>query len=428
MSAAQARVEPFRGFLFNPKIAGDLTKLVAPPYDLIGTERQNELYDRSPYNIIRLEYGREADRYSSAKTTLDQWIRTGVLSRPERASIYQYTQRFEHAGGRFTRTGYVLRFRLEEFGQGRVLPHERTFPAAKEDRLRLLTMIETNTSSIFGLYTGNHAELEQLGESVKARAPLFSVRDDLGIDNELRVIDGATEIATLQRALEKPLVLIADGHHRYETALNYQRARRAGEQASGTRPYDFTLMTLVSCNDPGLVILPTHRVVKALDPSALASFETRAKEIFEVTRISDSRELLANLARRGHGGLAVALKGAGNFLLALRDRAALDAALPDAPREVRELDVSILHALVFDRIFGIKADEVRKGGNIEYTIDSAGAYAAVAEGRADGAFLMNPPTIDDVERVSLAGATMPQKSTYFFPKLLTGLVMNPLCD
>ena len=428
MSAAPARVEPFRGLLFNPKIAGDPAKLVAPPYDLIGTERQNELYDRSPYNIIRLEYGREADRYGAAKTTLGQWMRAGALTRPERPAIYQYTQRFEHEGRHFTRTGYVLRFRLAEFGQGRVLPHERTFPAAKEDRLRLLTAIETNTSSIFGLYTGNHPELDSLGESVKARAPLFSVRDDLGIDNELREIDDLAEIATIQQALETPLVLIADGHHRYETALNYQRARRASEHANGQRPYDFTLMTLVSCNDPGLVILPTHRVVKALDASALAAFEARAKQVLEVTRISDVRELHANLTQRGRGALAVALKGGGNFLLALRDRAALDAALPDAPREVRELDVSVLHALVFDRIFGIKADEVRKGGNIEYTIDSAGAYSAVAEGRADGAFLMNPPTIDDVERVSLAGATMPQKSTYFFPKLLTGLVMNPLSD
>jgi uncharacterized protein (DUF1015 family) len=426
--SAARRVEPFRGLLFNPRVAGDPSRLVAPPYDLIGPERQNELYDRSPYNIIRLEYGRDADRYGAAQATLDEWLRASVLNRPARPAIYQYTQRFEHEGRKLTRTGYVARFRLEEFGPGRVLPHERTFPAAKEDRLRLLTAIETNTSSIFGLYSGTHPELDRLCQNVAARAPLVSVRDDLGIDNDLRVIDDAAEIAVIQNSLEKPLVLIADGHHRYETALNYQRARRANDNSSEPRPFDFTLMTLVSCHDPGLVILPTHRVVKTLDPSALASFRTRAIEIFDVSEASNSRELHALLARTGHGALAVALKGGTHLMLTLRDRAAIDAALAEAPREVRDLDVSVLHSLVLERIFGMDADAVRKGGNIEYTIDSAGAYAAVAEGRADGAFLMSPPTIDDVERVSLAGATMPQKSTYFFPKLLTGLVMNPLFD
>jgi uncharacterized protein (DUF1015 family) len=428
VSAARARVAPFRGLLFNPAIAGDPSKLVAPPYDLIGPERQNELYDRSPYNIIRLEYGRDADRYGAAKATLDEWLRARVLERSARPAIYQYTQRFEHGGRRLSRTGFVVRFRLEGFGRGRVLPHERTFPAAKEDRLRLLTAIETNTSSIFGLYTGEHRELDKLRDQVGNRDPLFAVRDDLGIDNELRVIDEPAEIRVIQDALEKPLVLIADGHHRYETALNYQRTRRGKNQSQEPRPYDLTLMTLVSCNDPGLVILPTHRIVKSLNSTALADFETRAQTFFDVGAASGLPELQSKLAQTKGGALAITLNGNRNYVLTLRDRTALEAALPDSPREVRELDVSILHALVLDQIFGMNADEVRKGGNIEYTIDAAGAYAAVVEGRADGAFLMNPPTIDDVERVSLAGATMPQKSTYFFPKLLTGLVMNPLSD
>jgi uncharacterized protein (DUF1015 family) len=421
-----ARVEAFRGLLYDPHVAGDLASLVAPPYDLIGPERQNELYDRSPYNIVRLELGREADRYAAALRTLDEWRRRGVLKRAERPAIYCYRQSFDFEGRRLVRTGFITRFRLEEFGaSARVFPHERTFPSAKEDRLRLLTAIETNTSSIFGLYLGKHPELANAQNDAASREPIIRVRDDGGILNEVFAIEDAAEIAAIQRALVDDTILIADGHHRYETALNYRRARRAEDNSSTLQPYDFTLMTIVASDDPGLVILPTHRVVTTLDTSAMSEFKACAQQAFEVVGIADAHALRGWLTGRDRKALAVALKGGRFYGLKLRNGVALEAALPDVPREVRELDVSILHALVFDRIFGLKADAIRKGGNIEYTIDAPRALASVADGRADGAFLMSPPSIQDVERVSLAGATMPEKSTYFFPKLLTGLVLNP---
>ena len=189
------------------------------------------------------------------------------------------------------------------------------------------------------------------------------------------------------------------------------------------------MMTLVACDDPGLVILPTHRVVKSLPAEAIASFAQRAREVFEVEEIAHRDRFRDRLNDSGSGAIGVSLKGSSNYLiLRLRDQTAMQAAMPDAAAEVRRLDVSVLHALVFDRIFGLKADEIRKGGNIEYTIEIGGALGAVAQGHADGAFLMNPPSIRDVEQVSDAGATMPEKSTYFHPKLLTGLVMNPLFD
>src|SRR5208337_1346802 len=191
----------------------------------------------------------------------------------------------------------------------------------------------------------------------------------------------------------------------------------------------YTMMTLVACDDPGLVILPTHRVVKSLRADAIATFTQRAREVFNVEEIAHRDEFRARLNDSGSGAIGVTLKGNTSYLLLLlRSRTAMKSAMPDAPAEIRRLDVSVLHALVFDRIFGLRADEIRKGGNIEYTIEIGGALGAVAQGRADGAFLMNPPSIQDVERVSDAGATMPEKSTYFHPKLLTGLVMNPLFD
>jgi len=429
MSALGKRIEPFRALMYNRQNAGEPASVVAPPYDLIGAARQKQLYERSPYNVVRLEFGREADRYGAAEKTLAQWLATGVIQRRARPAIYQYTQTFDLEGRLLHRTGFIALVRLEEFVSGRVVPHERTFPAAKEDRLRLLTALQVNTSSIFALYSGAHPELGRLREQVASREPLIDLVDDLGIRNELRPIEAAGEIAVIQRELESPRLLIADGHHRYETALNYRRARRHENASSEPEPYDYTMMTLVACNDPGLVILPTHRVVKSLGAGAIASFTQRAREVFNVEEIAHRDAFRARLSDSGGGAIGVALKGIPNYLIIrLRSRHAMKAAMPDAPPEIRRLDVSVLHALVFDRIFGLGADEIRKGGNIEYTIEIGGALGAVAQGRADGAFLMNPPSIQDVERVSDAGGTMPEKSTYFHPKLLTGLVMNPLFD
>ncbi|MGH7815294.1 MAG: DUF1015 domain-containing protein [Candidatus Binataceae bacterium] len=429
------RIEPFRALMFNFAIVGDPARVTAPPYDLIDEARQNELYERSPYNVVRLEYARgpaglgDKSRYSAAKATLAEWTAAGVLVRAPRPAIYHYRQSFEVAGRKLSRTGLIVRIRLEEFTRGRILPHERTFPAAKEDRLKLLTAIEVNTSSIFGLYGGAHPELEKLNEVIAAREPAADFIDELQIRNELRPIESPAEIAAIQRELDSPRILIADGHHRYETALNYRRARRAQSDSPALQPFDYTMMTLVACGDPGLVVLPTHRVVKWLPAEAIASFRDRAQETFGLEEIADADTFRARLAESGRGAIGVSLRGErAHFILRLRDRAAMIAALPDSASEVRELDVSILHALVFDRIFRLKAEEIKKGGNIDYTIDAAGAIEAVAAGRAAGAFLMNAPTIGDIEQVSDAGATMPEKSTYFFPKLLTGLAMNPLAD
>lgn len=428
MSMLAERIEPFAAMVFNLARCGELRNLVAPPYDLIDHARQAELYARSPWNVIRLELNREADPYASAAATLQQWVADRILERAARPAIYFYTQSFELEGRKLRRNGLIARVRLEEFAAGRILPHERTFPKAKEDRLRLLTATRANISPIFGLYPSGAASVEHLLELVAARPPMLEVVDDLGIANQVRAIDSPDEIATVQSALAGTRVLIADGHHRYETALEYRRRQRAAENnPAEARSYDYVMMTLVAFNDPGLVILPTHRVVHHLPAAAIASFEKRARQTFEIDQFSEPGAMRSALTARGRGALGVALKGDPWFrILRLKSRDALPAALPQAPEEVRGLDVSILHAIVFDRIFGIKPEEVRQGGNLEYTIDAAGALAAVASGTVDGAFLMNPPTVQNVERVSNAGATMPEKSTYFYPKLLTGLVINPL--
>ncbi len=262
--------------------------------------------------------------------------------------------------------------------------------------------------------------------NVARRAPIRQVTDDLEINNELRAIEAPDEIAAVQRALDSSRVLIADGHHRYETALEYRRQMRAAEgNPAALKPYDYVMMTLVACDDPGLVILPTHRLVRRLPREAIESFDSRARELFVVESFADPAQFRTRLAEAGRGALGVALAGHGAlYTIRLKD----PGAIAGVPEPVRELDVSILHRLVLQPIFGLDPDAIKAGGNIEYTIDAESALEAVASGRADGAFLMNPPSIADVVRVSDAGATMPEKSTYFYPKLLTGLVMNPLFD
>lgn len=429
MNALKERIEPFDAMMFDRVRAGDLRNLVAPPYDLIGRARQDELYERSPYNIVRLELNRDADPYASAAETLARWRRDGIVTRLERPAIYLYTQKFELDGIERQRNGLIARIRLEEFASGRILPHERTFPKAKEDRLRLLTATRLNVSPIFGLYRSSDVMKRLIGE-VRSRPPMLEVTDDLRITNEIRAIDSGDEIATIQRAFADTRVLIADGHHRYETALEYRRRMRAAENnPAAIRPYDYVMMTLVEFDDPGLVILPTHRIARRLDSDAIASFESRADENFAIERFKSYEAMRLALAQRGRGALGVALQNGGPArILSLANPAALTAVMPDLPPAVRELDVSILHTMILDSIFGIGPEEVRKGDNIEYTIDARAALADVESRKAAGVFLMNPPSVEDVERVCNAGATMPEKSTYFHPKLLTGLVMNPAGD
>ncbi len=427
MSTLTYRIEPFSALTYDDARVGSLDQIVAPPYDLIDKKLQTELYAKSPYNVIRLELNRDSDPYASAAETLRTWRADHVLKHTERPALYHYTQIFEHSGQSRTRTGIVARVRLEEFSNGRILPHERTFPKAKEDRLRLLEATSVNLSSIFGLYPSDDQSLTNLLVETAKRNPSMAALDSLGIQNEIRIIDRPQDIATVQRALEAPRILIADGHHRYETALENRRRCARGSSSTTTQPFDYVMMTLVAFDDPGLVILPTHRIARRLSPEAFASFDHSCRRNFKIEEFDDHKRFLSELARRGQGVLGVSLANDPKFrLLTLRATTDLSAMMPDSPAAVRELDVSVLHSLIFDRIFGLKPDEIRAGGNLEYTIDASGALAEVLSGSAAGAFLMNAPTVHDIERVTAAGATMPEKSTYFFPKLLTGLVMNPV--
>lgn len=425
MSEYEPRIQPFPALIFNCERAGRLADLIAPPYDLIDKSLQQRLYYRSPYNIVRLELNRDLDPYTSAEATLAHWKTEGVLQRLKPA-IFLYTQAFELNGQKLTRNGWVVRIRLEEFASGRILPHEQTFPKAKEDRLRLLVATRANISSVFGLYPSGNKELEGLTAHVLNRAPLLEATDDLGISNQVRAIDSPQEIATIQRGLEQARVLIADGHHRYETALEYHRQSDASTRAHDPRPEDYVMMTLVAFDDPGLVILPTHRLIRELGSDQVRTYAARIRENFNVEEFNDPESMIVQLNSRDRGYIGAAMKGIPVSILSLKNQDHMSRALPQVHQEVRKLDVAVLHALILNEILGITPQMVRSGNNISYIIDGREALSAVSSGAAAGAFLLNPPTVHQVEKVSNAGATMPEKSTYFYPKLQTGLLINPL--
>ncbi len=438
MSARGQRIEPFPALVFNPQRAGRLEELIAPPYDLIDKARQQQLYARSPNNVVRLELNSDPDPYASAAATLENWVAGGILRRLPPA-IFLYTQTFEWEQQNFVRRGWVVRMRLEEFSNGRILPHERTFPKAKEDRLRLLAATRANISSVFGLYPRGNQELKALTSEVAARAPILEARDDLGILNQVHAIHSAADINIFQRALDSSRVLIADGHHRYETALEYRRRCLSGGQgsapvnvvtrdgeSSAPRPEDYVMMTLVAFDDPGLLILATHRVINALSDEQIKAFEERIREKFEVEEFEQPGTMIAQLRSKGRGYIGAAVRNTVPRILHLRNQNDMSIASPDMHEEVRRLDVAVLHSLIFDEILGITPEMVRSGENIAYTIDGAAALASVGSAGAAAAFLLTPPTVYDVEKVSNAGATMPEKSTYFYPKLQTGLLINPI--
>jgi len=429
MTPSANRIEPFKGLIYNRDRCGDLRDVIAPPYDLIDDAAQQRLYDRSPYNVVRVELAREPDRYRAGQETLKAWRQDGILLPHPEPALYLYTQKFEAAGRTLTRQAIIARFKLEPFARGRILPHEKTFPKAKEDRLRLLEATATNISPIFGLYSGRHPDLDALIKEVFSREPLIAVADDAGIRNEIRPITAVGEIAVVQTEIADAQVLIADGHHRYETALEYRRRMRAVDgDLSAARPYDYVMMGLVSCDDPGLVILATHRVARQLDAHARSGFARWAGEMFDIETYSDRAAFLSRLAQCRSGVIGVSLHGDPTLrILRMRNMEDTMATLaPDSPPELRLLDVTILHCAILERAFAIDADIVRAGATIAYTIDADAALDSVAEGTADGAFLINPPSIREVEGASQAGVTMPEKSTYFFPKLATGFVLNPL--
>ncbi len=423
---------PFRGLRYDAGVVGDPAAVTAPPYDVIDAAKRDRLYAQSPYNVVRVDLSREADPYASAAATLAAWRAEGAVAADPRPALYLYAQRFPLPdGGMRERLGVIGALRIESFESGRVRPHERTLDKAKNDRFALLEACRVSLSPIFGLVSAPELRLAAL---VPTRPPDVEVRGDDGSHDRLWRIDDPAAVAAVSERVAPHEVFIADGHHRYETALRYRDERRTAAGASapapGDAPYDYVLAYLTTMEDDGLVILPTHRVLAtlALVPEA---FRGVLAERFHVEELPGLDALLARLEAAAHDRssdtvhIGVAVAGAQTLWLCTAASGALPFAATVAP-ELRALDVSALHQIVLAGMLQLPIGDRGGAPGLSYTQDPRRALAAVERGEAAAAFFLPATGVADLKAVGLAGLTMPEKSTYFFPKLLTGLVFYPL--
>jgi uncharacterized protein (DUF1015 family) len=416
-----AEVAPLDAVHYDREVVGDLADVVAPPYDVIDDEQRAELAARSPHNVVELDLPRDpegGDPYEHAARLMESWRDQGVLTRDERPTIWALEQDYTAPdGSRLTRRGFLARVKLAQYGEG-IRPHERTQPGPKEDRLRLTRATRHNLSPIFSLHPGNawqHLEPAVAGD------PWAQVTDADGTVHRVwRVEDPAIQEAVTSELAPGEL-LIADGHHRYETSLAYQREVGEGGEA------DYVLMALVSLEDPGLTVFPTHRLISGLaaDPAKQEALGTGLRDAFEIEEVP-----MDQLDPKGIEGVGVFGYVDSHFNRAYRLRLAsnpaLDEALAARSEAYRTLDAAILEELVLKRILGMSTDDIAAKRGIGYTPSVDEALAKLDGSGYQAAFILRPTPVEQVREVAAAGETMPPKSTYFFPKLLTGLVFNPL--
>lgn len=439
-----AEIRPFRGLRYQISHVRDLAAVISPPYDVISPQEQRTLYARSPYNVVRLEFGVERptdsatdNRYTRAADDLRRWTSEGILAYDPRPALYVYDQGFRHRGMSYRRRCLLARVRLEEWAAGVVRPHENTMAHPKEDRLKLLRATRANLSPVLALYRDQDQSIAQtLDEALRGRSPLAVAQ--LGDDRHtLWAIDDEGALARLAALFESLPLYIADGHHRYETALSYRKERQAVRPTwTGDEPENFVLTGLTAAEDPGLLVLPIHRLVQLppLDEDPLLTLARYAaiERVDGATGEPDAalERLLALMAERGRAASAFGLCGPGDarlFLVSVEDAAGLVRSLcPDCPAEWRNLDVAVLHFALLGMVLRVNPDPIEEGGSVTTIDDARQAYQAVRDGRYSAAFLLNPVPVAQVLAVADAGRRMPRKSTFFHPKLATGLVINTL--
>jgi uncharacterized protein (DUF1015 family) len=418
-----AEIEPLRALHYDLEKTGGLQSVVAPPYDVIDREQRAALQARSPYNVVRIdlpEAEAEADPYALAAELLSAWQAEGAVVRDERQAIWPLEQDYIGPDGRGrTRRGFIARVRVEDYGAGRIRPHERTHPGPKEDRLRLTRATRANLSPIFSLFSDPSGAAWTALEAATEQSPWGQATDEDETANRLwRVADPAA-IEAVKQALAGTELLIADGHHRYETARVY------AEEVGGEGPHRYVMMCFVALEDPGLTVFPTHRLVRGLQPDQHEALAAAIRRDFEVAQLDDPSEL----APPSGDGICFGYIDAHfrrPLMLTLRDPAIADAALADHAEPYRHLDTAVLEALILKGTLGMTDGAIDHLDGLGYARDRDQARRRVETGEYDVAFFMAPTPIERVQAVAAAGESMPPKSTYFFPKVPSGLLFSSL--
>jgi uncharacterized protein (DUF1015 family) len=431
-----AKIAPFRGIRYNSNKVGDLSSVVSQPYDRIRYGLQDEYYALHPYNIVRIIKGREFEGdapdgenvYSRARDYYQTWLDAGYLLRDAEPALYVYHQTFTlPSGAERTRKAFIAALKLVEFDEGIVLPHERTLSGPKVDRLNLLRATATNFGQIFMLYPDEENRINALFDAaVAGRQPDVDLRElfEKDVRQQMWAVTDADVIASVVAEMAaKQGLIIADGHHRYETALNYRAEMRAKHpDAPAGAGFDYRMVTLVSMDDPGLTILPTHREMHAYSAKTTEQILADAAEYFEVIPMADRAALEAGLTEAAGTDRRIGFYDGEYYLLRLRGPEIMAQVAPGRVEEWRMLDVSIVHEVLIERVMGISKERVAAKENIDYHRELDLAISKVDEGKALCIFIMNPTRMAEVKACSDKGAKMPQKSTDFYPKVISGLV------
>lgn len=424
-----ANVKPFCGLRYDTSIVGDLSKVTAPPYDIISESEQDALIASHKNNIINLELGKiyendteENNRYTRAKEHLCDWISSGAMKFEEEPAYYIYEEIFTVSGEEKHLRGIISAVELVPFSEKIVLPHEETLSKAKADRFSLMSETHANFSPIYFLYMDEKKTVNNIMSEVCKSAPDESFKTADGIVHNVWVLTDKKLCAEIEESFKDKQLFIADGHHRYETALNFSKTLPDNEGAK------YVMAFSVEMDDPGLVVLPTHRIVKNLDSFPEDEVIEKLKKYFSVEKITsqnivdDAEEILAkNLEVSSY----VFYTGKDYFyFLSLTDNDAMAKLLPEKSSAYCGLDVSVLHTLILDNVFGIDMENMANQKNLVYTKFAEEAVSSVKNNSADCSFLLNGTKVRQIKEVSLNNEKMPQKSTYFYPKLITGVVVN----
>lgn len=440
------KIDAFPGLRYDLGHIGALSNVVAPPYDVIDAKFQNELYKQHPANVIRLILNREepgddeeGNRYTRAAKFLKQWVREGVLFREGDPAVYVYHQIFEHDGTQFTRRGFMARCSLERFGEGNIFPHEETMSGPKADRLNLTRACKANLSQIFGLYPDPENQAQNILEEAILGATPIEATDHLGVVHRIWPVTDVSLISRLSAAIGPKPAFIADGHHRYETACNYKDELTAADRLSPTDPANGVLMMCVGMSDPGMIVLPTHRLFRGIHELTSSELVERLGDCF-TTRVAGEGSDLAELvwseieAEDEQGTLGLFTAKDDRWTIArISDagRARMAEIAADRSEDWRGLGVSILHQLVVDTLLGAKGHPKPSYVHlVSEVIESLDNNTEQADGNANERFqlaaLVMPATLEHIRKISEHGERMPAKSTYFYPKLLSGLVIHSL--
>ena len=427
-----AEVHPFKGYRYNPEKVGDINRVVSPPYDKINDEEREDLANESLYNIVRIILSKvqegSKDKYEVAGQNLQDWIDEGVLQRDEEPGFYAYYQEYEAEGEKRTRKGFVGLGEIES-GEG-VKAHEETMSGPKADRLRLLRATEANFGQIFMLYSDPENRVTELMDESIGDKPLLEVKDKYRNTHKLWKVGAEDVISTIKDEMSDKSLYIADGHHRYETALNFRNeCREKGWTSPDTGGFDNRMMTFVNVDDPGLTILATHRLLHDLGNFKPHGVLDKAREHFSISRYDKREDMLRKLDKDRGEAHTFGYRAKGDkayWSLTLQDESVMDDLLPDKSEAWRRLDVSILHKLVLEQYLGIDEEALEEKRNLDYVRGRNDALDMLKEGGYQGAFIMNPTRIEQVKEIADKGEKMPQKSTDFYPKLLTGPVVHKL--